>query len=266
MPMRSNKLTRGYGHISDPESTKESPDRCASRLTGSDRGAPSKGSVRSQFFAPEDQLSSNSCVGFAVGAAIEAQARMQGTMIGRVSKLALYTSARSIETPKPNALLDQGCMPSILLAALTSNEGALVSEPAWPFKLESVNRRLPLDVYQSAEGMTIDYFRIGNFARVEQIKRAITLGYSVPFAMSVTKDYESLSIGAVYMGHASGSDQLGSHMQVITGYYGDVFEVRNSWGPKWCDAGYSRIDGDFISSDACSDFYVITAAPRPVSP
>jgi C1A family cysteine protease len=252
-----------FGHIADPQhiSVSDLATRNARELVGGASKTPTSASVREFFYQVEDQGESSACVGFAVGAVIEALAVSQSASLGRISKVALYTATRSIEKPFPAKLSDDGCMPSVMLAALISDGGAMVSEKSWPFDIKAVNRRLPLDVYQASDGLLIDYHRIGGAGetRVDLVRRAISKGLPVAFAMNVDSAYVDLPNHGVYTQCVK---PTGSHMQVVTGYFKSVFEVRNSWGSEWSSKGYGHVHGDFLGSAQCTDFYVITAVPR----
>lgn len=246
-------LIRGFGHVADFAHA----DGCLSILAGAVHkvAVPEMRYLDRGFLPIEDQEESSSCVGFAVGAAVE---YLSGAN-QRVSKLAIYTASRALERPAPGVLTDNGCMPLSALAAITANESALVADKLWPFKAKHVNKRLPLDIYQSAEGSTVDYYRIGDAsARSSLVKHAIGQGFPVVFAMKIRDEY--VSGPDYYRAESTDRTVVGSHMQAITGYDREWFRVRNSWGIEWANRGYTDIHRSVIDSDDCLDFYAITRA------
>ena len=248
-------MTRSLGHIPDAAEY-VSADLLHRNAVELVRGValPREVDLRHLFQPVEDQGDRGACVGFAVGAAIEAMGYP-----GRCSKLALYTGARAVETPYPMVIYDEGCMPRLLLRALMDPAGScLVPEDVWPYS-ERVDLRLPLDVYQHADGASIDYHRIGAADRVTTVQAALAMGRPVPFAMEVDQAYED-NAGELYTGPRGKS--LGSHMQCIVGYGPNGFLVRNSWGTGWGSSGYAWVASPVVASAQCSDFYVITRVPR----
>lgn len=45
-------------------------------------------------------------------------------------------------------------------------------------------------------------------------------------------------------------ERQGSHAFMLTGYYGDYFRVRNSWGDSWAENGYAWIPGEYLKKYA----------------
>lgn len=260
---------RSYGHLPDVEMP-GGPDIIAADLASKHAGIL-VGSVRTAAKADlrhlcehvRDQQSASACVGFGLGGAIELVANDIGRSMGPISYLAIYTGARAILRPYPLVLFDDGTYPRAAMLALGDPEHSIiVPEKVWPFSLETVNHRLPLDVYQAADGLKVDYYRIGSAGehRCDAIRKALSMRRPVTFAMDVDRAYEDHGGTAVYEG---GGKSLGSHEQVIVGFSESAFIVRNSWGTAWGDGGYAYVSPDFIGSDKCSDFYVLTDVEGP---
>lgn len=257
------QVNRFYGHKPDPQEfvVADLAARNARELVA---GVSVMASVdfRELCLPIEDQIATQSCTGFAIGSAIELCAIIAGRPIGKVSKLAIYTGGRALETSHPLALFDEGAIPRLVMAACMDPEmSAIVPDRAWQFDARFVNYRLPLDVYQKSDGVRIDYHRIGGsgWSRIETAQRALSIGRPVVFAMEVDQAYDDLSSSIPYKG---GGPSKGSHYQCIVGYDESGFIVRNSWGEHWGEGGYSWIEPEFIGSDKCRDFYVIDAAPE----
>lgn len=209
------------------------------------------------FVAAILEQSGSSCVGHALAQALRVRAAIQGTILDP-SPMAIYAMARELETPGRMRLPDAGSYPNKALAGL--NDWGVCRRTRWPDDVDP-GERVPIDVLEAGVTAYITgEYRIG-LDRVTEVRRALGAWHPVFFAMNVDATYMSYR-GGLWPG-MSGSPQ-GGHAQCIVGYDDLGVLVANSWGRSFGINGFAHIAWEYIDSDDCFDFQVITAAPAGV--
>lgn len=258
-------IQRKFGHIPDLVDHVEE-DKILRPLTSVKLGGMTTPSFASNLQHVEkvrDQGSTGSCVGHAFATGIHMCARRLGTVHPFPSPLAIYTGARSRELivlsdeqSRRIGLTDDGCRPRFAFDAITDPLlSCLVPESDWPLDERLLNERLPMDIYQKAEGLDVECYRVtgDGRARTRQIKEAVAAGMPVVFGMLLDDRYSSFD-GGVY---EPIGDVSGGHMQTIVGYNGDLFHVLNSWGELWNSGGLVWMHADVLGGDRAYDFFAI---------
>lgn len=203
-----------------------------------------------------DQQTSSSCVGFALAAAFDIRACLQGLPAPRISPRAIYTLARAGDGP----LVDIGCRPRDALRAISKY--GLVSEVRVPFSVEDINRPLPWDVFRAGhDARAAKYWRIDAIGndRVDRMRQAISAGYPCFFATPVDSALDSYRAGDV-VGPVRGPDR-GGHAMLAIGYRvtDGAFDVRNSWSSEWGDGGHCWVSPERIAGIWTTDAWCLEA-------
>jgi len=127
-----------------------------------------------------------------------------------------------------------------------------VPQSVWDFedgwrKKPDKNAEISASFYKLYLSQFKGYFSIypGNTA---SIKNALNNGFPVVFGFPVTSEFMKLK-GKNFYDEIKGGIQ-GYHAMLITGYGVDGFEVRNSWGKKWGDEGYTIISEELVRKKA----------------
>ncbi len=213
-----------------------------------------------------DQTVTSSCVGQAIGNAIEIRLRALGmALVETVSRMAIYTWARMREE-RNRALHDDGCNPRDAILSIGSD--GVPKEHDWPFDPKHINDALPWDVEQQASAGRIDahyWIDSDDIARVHDIMNALVQLYPVVFGTFVDTAYMNLTEAQALAGVTKmnlADARGGDHMQCIVGYRtnadGSVsFLVLNSWGSGWGWNGCAWVHQDVIMSKASGNFAVM---------
>ncbi len=218
------------------------------------------------FCAPvRDQGATNKCVGEAVCAVVDTQARLIGRVQPYGSPDAAYAIGRALEVGFEQPLLDLGSRPRFVVRGI--QKYGLVSLERWNPGPEGINVKPPFDVLHMGSSSTIkSYTRIVDDV-ASQLALAIANGFVPMFAMKVDQAYMDWNTSAVYPGLRGPA--LGGHMQAIVGYdlatstAEPYFIVRNSWGPDWAMDGYAKVSSTFLAGSDVSDIYVLRSTPWP---
>lgn len=212
-----------------------------------------------------DQGTTSSCVGQAIGKAIHVRLRkikpagapepMEPSYQG------IYTGARRRGMSDPDApLSDEGCVPRD--AMFTVRDVGVPSEQAWPFDPSNVDKDMPWDVVQEASKFLLfQWYRITppGAPRSDAVAQAISKGYPVVFGLDLWQGFVDYRSGTVI---APEADSIGGHMLCILGYRRRPdakreFLILNSWGEGWGESGYAWLHEDVVCSERADDFYVI---------
>lgn len=202
---------------------------------------PSKFSRRSMMGAVRDQGSYGSCVGFASAAVKDNHEKIQ------TSPLYIYKRCKE----QDGIPTTEGTYPRVAMKVLTDfgvcPEGVFpYSQMRWP-TMPSV----PIAADEKAA-----QFKIGAYARigtVDEVKQAIVKDGPVLGAVLVCDNFvETGSNGIVDLPNGN---MRGGHAICVTGYDDEMkanghigfFEVKNSWGETWGEAGYCYIPYDFFN-------------------
>lgn len=203
----------------------------------------------------KNQIAGN-CVAHGHGASAWACAQAIGEPIPWPSVCHLYTVARLTAFPR-RPLVDAGSSGRAMLQgmsdrrilATSTNAGesegwGIVSAKDYPEIPENVDRIPPDDVWREGEGATVKSYSI--ILDTEQrgdegVEAALRRNRYPTGCLFVDEAFGDMSHrdDAVY--DQSAGTILGAHCVIFTGRYSaslDAFEIRNSWGVDWANAGY----------------------------
>jgi C1A family cysteine protease len=152
------------------------------------------------------------------------------------------------------------------------------TEKSWPYKV----RKFAVDPPPDADEEALQY-RITSYSRLSSLvdyQNCLMSGYPFVFGFSVYSNIYSPAAenhGILSM-PVKQMQLLGGHAVIAIGYDTDfhnnpafkrsglsthsvpsfMFEVRNSWGPKWGDGGHFWIPADYVNNrDLSDDFWTI---------
>lgn len=219
-------------------------------------------SLKKYFKEVSDQYSLSSCVANATADAFEAQIahrrNCDPSLVEDISRLFIYWNARNLENP-PAYYSDSGTR--IRLAFDCMARYGAPSEKTYPYVLNKVNSRPTILSYREAIKNRISkFYRIDavGLERIAQIKQALSAGNPVVFGIKIANNFTKYTGDSVIFNPGSG--WIGSHAMIIVGWSEEkqAFEVRNSWGSGWGNAGYCWMDKNYIASDVARDLWVPT--------
>lgn len=252
-------MIRGAGFI--PDLIAHVKEDCILRpLTAAKVGgvlAPSSVDLTPHIDRVRDQYQTSSCVGHAVAEAIGIRTSMLGVARPFPSPAAIYAAARAEDDRGILTLQDSGCRPRAAMVRVSDPElSCLVDEDVWPLDVATIGDRLPLDLWQKADGLAVNWHRIMGSGpdRCAKIIGALASGMPCMFGAAVDEAFENLGGSGEY---TPGGKIVGNHGQTIVGYTQRAFVVLNSWGIGWGDGGLSYWGYDTIGSDRLFDIYAI---------
>jgi C1A family cysteine protease len=217
---------------------------------------PAKLSLRSSPFMPSvyDQMQLGSCVANSTGSMFEFVLRKLGLVDFMPSRLFIYALGRALEgTPLTD---DSGMEVRDGLKVLAQN--GVCPESLWPYSDANPGpfqqQPTPDAVAAAQAAKAIQYLSIDIRAPGRPLRACLAEGYPFAFGFSVPAGLESPDM-------ASGAQKLlalpgpanallnEGHAVKAVGYDFTcqtfpvpVFEIKNSWGPGWCDGGYFYMD------------------------
>lgn len=140
-------------------------------------------------------------------------------------------------------------------------------EDAWPYDPAQVNAMPASGAFRAAldqaKPSPTTYRRIASAgsARVDEIKRAVSAGFGVAFGTGVSQAF--VDNGPEVMSPLGPPNvSVGGHAMVVVGYDGDIFDVCNSWGEDWGNAGYCHLSADYMAWTETQDIWIIDAVPN----
>lgn len=254
-----HKAQKGLGYKADEEDPRDFTTRA---LFGARRTVPLEVTKLADcvpFIA--DQGATGSCVGQAIGGAIDTRLRMMGKNDAPlVSRQAIYTISRSLDRLSAEfPLTDDGTRPRIAMKGL--KQMGVPSESRYPFNPEKINEELPWDVLQESSAHTLAaWWRIPSLGkeRTEDMCQALASGYPVVFGVNVDEAFQA-HVGKKPIEGFDKATIVGGHMMFVVGYQTinaeRVFRCVNSWGTGWGDNGFFWAkESMFLKA---SDLYVI---------
>jgi len=223
-------------------------------------------SLRQQMPAVYNQGQLGSCTGNGVAAVLESAEIKQGEGSVTPSRLFIYYGERVIEgtvEQDSGAQIRDG-------VKVVAGEGA-PPEELWPYDITKFKEKPPPAAYEAAkQHEAIQYLKVLPGTAGSPVRSPIQEGLPVVFGFTVPAMFESESWAPAtqYLPlPAKGEKNIGGHCVVIVGwdfslqrFPVNVFEIRNSWGPEWGDAGYFWMDARWIyepTRGLSSDFWVI---------
>lgn len=220
-------------------------------------GAPLQGvvSMRRTMSPVRDQGMLGACTGFAVTAAMELLRRTDADDHSTIySPLFAYLHAR-IADGEAYREIDAGAYIRDAIKVV-ANIG-VPPESRWKYDInrfaETPTRAAQDDARRWKAG---PYYRCGGLS---DVKRAISMGHPVVGGFSVFANVGGADrTGLIPM---PAGTLLGGHAVCFMGFddVNQVLEFKNSWGPKWGDAGYGWLPYSFVDIGYADDLWVITA-------
>ncbi len=210
---------------------------------------PPSVSLRTDMPPVYDQGQLGSCTANAIAGAVQYQQLKQGEPEGQnvPSRLFIYYNERALEgtvTQDAGASIRDGIK-------VVSSQG-VPPETTWPYDIAQFAAKPPNEAYQDALN-----FRTLSYARpirtAYYLRNVLAVGRPFVFGFVVYESFESQQVattGIVPMPDITTEQQLGGHAVMCVGYKWDnghlVFEVRNSWGPDYGDAGYLWFPASYL--------------------
>jgi C1A family cysteine protease len=216
-----------------------------------------------------DQGQIGSCTANAIAGAFEFDLLKQSLPDFMPSRLFIYYNERAMEGhvhTDSGAMIRDGIKSVAKLGVCSEVDWPYDGSPAttdggpWP-KGARAAKKPPRTLYTKAktnEAMT--YQRV--VRSLAQFKGCLAGGYPFVFGFTVYESFESAAVaknGIVPM-PTSTEQVLGGHAVLAVGYDDATsrFIVRNSWGPKWGQAGYFTMPYAYLTETGLSqDFWTI---------
>lgn len=210
-----------------------------------------------------NQGATNSCVAQAFSAAIAILEMRSDLAYAPVSRRFLYYNARRAHGAQ---LQDQGT--HLRHCAKMMNRVGVPDEKYMPWKTDAVSIRVRpgfgpiMQAHPRRGGEFHRIFDVGE-QRLQAVRAAIDAGLPIAFGTDVSREF--LSNGGdelISTPDFQQSPKAGGHAMLIVGYGPGYFEVQNSWGTRWRDGGYARLDNDYIAWNRSRDFQIISGWGR----
>lgn len=197
-----------------------------------------------------DQLTTSSCTGNAIAAAVEYGLLCQSKGKYTPSRLFIYYNEREMEgtinDPDAGAMLRDG------IKSIASQ--GVPPESVWPFDLNRIVERPPQEAYDQARKSIIkQYSRVP--IKLANIQNVLTHKIPIVFGMSLFESFmsaETAQTGMVTF-PLENEKMLGGHAMLIVGSTDSHFIVRNSWGEGWGDKGYCYIPHEYLTNEYLAD-------------
>lgn len=217
---------------------------------------PPRWSLRASCPAVWDQGDLGSCTAHAVGAAYIMEAKRQGIYEYMPSRLFMYYNARYLEGTTKE---DSGATLRDAVKAV-ANWG-VPPESMLSYDINRFSRKPSKRVYQvGLKNQALKYMSVSHSEF--QIKNRLRQGFPVIVGFSVYQSfatYEVTRTGNIPMPGPTES-LLGGHAVLVVGWDDtrNSWEIRNSWGEGWGDAGYCWMPYQYLSRpDLSGDFWTI---------
>jgi len=212
-------------------------------------------------FSPfrRSQGNTRSCVGHAVVKALEIQHAFKVGVQNMVplSVLQVYYLAREIMFPKQTSW-DSGTF--ISHACDAARRFGVCPEVDWPFDPVKVNVSPSWAAMRHAyQHRAAAFYKIGATGndRVIAVREALVQSFPVIIGTDVGDNWQEYRGDQVLEVCPSPDDK---HATTIIGFKDGLFIGENSWGNRWGDNGFYRMDPAVIASSQCYECWVVTKA------
>ena len=205
-----------------------------------------------------DQGNLGSCTANAVAAAVEYDAKLNGTDPGPLSRLWIYYYERMLEGTAP----DQDVGAYGRDGFKVCQKIGVPLESSWPYDISKFSAEPPASLRPEALKHRISNYRSVP-RNVDSMRAVLSNRQTIAFGFTVYESFESAEVaksGIVPM-PSRGERTLGGHEVLLVGYlrkepnYG---LVRNSWGDGWAMGGYFLMPWAYLlETHLSSDFRTI---------
>lgn len=258
-------MTHGLGWQPDPpKGPKETQDFDSHDLltrVGAPDHVPASHNLADQIVDVLDQGRIGSCVANAGMQALRMSHIRQGIKDPPLgSRLWGYFLARFTHGDEKN---DSGTYIRAFFRVVS--KAGFPDEKYWPYHPEKFAQQPPSNAYTKAHDQiaagNLSYFRIYERGdqRLAVIRRAIAAGYPVVFGTQVTNDFLN---GRASIYDMPRGNIAGGHAMAFYGYDKDGFDVVNSWGEDWGQAGTTRFTNAYVAWPQTSDLWIVETAPK----
>lgn len=205
-----------------------------------------------------NQGSTNSCVANSVVKALEIKRIMQHGHDAHkdLSRMAVYYLARELMFPVETAK-DEGTYVSLACDVL--RRFGVCFEEDWPFDMAHLFKAPSWSAMRKAYQNKIEsFYKIKSTGRerVEEVIRCLQAGNPVVFGTVVGDQWKGYGKNQVLV---EPTEWEGRHATVLVGFKDGTFLGENSWGERWGDDGFYRMDPGYIASNNSADFWTIQA-------
>ncbi len=218
----------------------------------------SKVDLRESFKSVYDQGSLGSCTANALCSAFVFDQQKQNLPAFDPSRLFLYYNEREKEG---TTQIDAGA--SIRDGIKCVNAMGLCEEKSWPYQIDYYKTKPSSTCYKEAKfHKCVRYKRLKN--DLKQMQACLSMGKPFVFGFGVYDSFEDVTlwnpkVDEMPVPNPEKEKLLGGHAVLAVGYSNKrkSFLVRNSWGAEWGMKGYFLMPYKFITSEQCSDFWVM---------
>lgn len=97
---------------------------------------------------------------------------------------------------------------------------------------------------------------------VDDLKKVLTAGCPVHLSMNTGPAFAKIGRDGVVSAAEQPDGRHGRHAMLITGYKGNFYIVKNSWGQQWGDGGYCYIPKNVLAASDAEFIAVLPEKPR----
>ena len=208
-----------------------------------------------------DQGQLGSCTANAVAAAVEYDAKLNGSDPGTLSRLWIYYYERKLE----GAPLDQDTGAFGRDGFKVCNKLGVPLEADWPYDIAKFAVEPPASLDDEALQHRISNYRVVP-RNVDSMKAVLSNRQTIAFGFTVYASFESQEVASTGIVPLPTRNEkvLGGHEVLLVGYLKDQPNyglVRNSWGSGWALGGYFLMPWAYLlDAHLSSDFRTIRRA------
>jgi C1A family cysteine protease len=215
---------------------------------------PASVDLRDNMPPIEDQGQLGSCTSFGIGRCLQYAQNKAKILSFGPSHLFIYYNERWEE-----GTISQDAGANIRDGIKACNIYGFAPEEIWPYNISRFTEKPPQAAYDAALQDRIHFYASIDNSNVNNIKLALVHGYPVVFGFRVFQNFEDYKVGDILQLPDPTAQSLGGHCVCISGYDDSkgAFLVANSWGESFGESGYYWQSYDYMTSNLCSDFWVI---------